>query len=998
MLAARAEDARLLLKSPCLLPFPCLSILLALAPMAPGVAAARTQGKGGETIHVFDIPAGRLVETLQKISQQADVQILASVRPDLRASRPVRGRLSADAAIARATAGQSLLVRRTSAGFLISEAATSRPAPPPRPSPAPPVMQQESPIDTPIVVTGYRESLRAAALARRDAIGFIEVTRAEDIAAFPDRNAADALQRLPGVAISRDNGEGRQISLRGLGPMFTRTTLNGVEALATTASGFDNRGSVSRQRRFDYSVFDASLFSQVRIEKSWSVDQEAGGIGGLVALHTVRPFDRPTNVTLLSVQGRTGTVARQVTPMVIAEMSRRNSHWGALLALSYSRNQVIEYGYRNWDWAPFTLTPVHIGTEIGDSDRARLTDGDNPLYGARAMSYSTWTNRFHRLNIVGSIQHESDGGLKVALDLVHARLSNRRDEYSLAAAGTDGLTGRVEGSQILQHVEIEGDTITSARFTGIDLRTEHKRSEDQTDFTEAALTLSYPVDDATSLDLLVGHARSDFESPVFDKVFLESRGQDFSYVATGPHPRNSYGFDLADAANWRLMRADAREDAIVNDNLSIRVSATRNMGAGIILRAGGSYQYFGNSGYQRRTRVDYGDGARALVTLFDGPSRASYVVAQVDPTFALTGQERVLSATADVPGSDYRLSERRLTGFMLADLDLMAGSWPLNARIGLQFHRTIMVSTGSATADLSRSRIGARKSDGFWLPSLETRLTLPDNMVLRFAASRNVNRPDLADLRAAAEVNVSPFGGSIIAGNPSLRPFMAESVDLMLDRYDGGKGHASIGLFFKHMHSFITSETRVMPYSATGFPAAFLFAGQDPSILYNVIRPLNGPGASIFGVEAALRRELRFLPRPFDRLGIQANLTHVAGSSGVIYDGRSVTLPLIDLSRWSGNAILYYTGNRWDARLSAAHRGTYRVDIGDNGNVGEFIKGSLTVDFAAHMTVNRRLEAVMEARNLTDEPVVQYTDAFSRRLLSTTRSGRVMSAGLRYAF
>lgn len=961
------------------------------------MAAARTEGNGVENTHAFNIPAGRLVEMLQKISQQADVQILASVRPDLRGSRPVRGRLTTGAAIARATAGQSLLVRRTPAGFLISEAAASRPAPI-RPSPAPPILQQEHPNEPPIVVTGYRESLRAATLARRDAIGLVEVTRAEDIAAFPDRNAADALQRLPGIAISRDNGEGRQISLRGLGPMFTRTTLNGVEALATTASGFDNRGSVSRQRRFDYSVFDASLFSQARVEKSWSVDQEAGGIGGLVALHTVRPFDRPGNVTLLSVQGRTGSIAKQVTPMVITEISRRNSDWGALLALSYSSNQVIEYGYRNWDWAPFTLAPANIGPGISDSDRARLTDGSNPLYGARAMSYSTWSNRFQRLNIVGSIQHESDSGFKVALDLIYARLSNDRDEYSLAAAGTNGLTGSVDGTQILQNVEIEGDTITAARFTGIDLRTEHKRSEDHTDFTEAALTLSYPVDDATSIDLLIGHARSDFESPVFDKVFLESRGRDFSYAATGPDPRNSYGFDLADSANWSLMRADAREDSIVNDNLSIKFGLARDLGAGVVLRAGGSYQYFGNSGYQRRTRVDYTDGAPAPVTLFDAPSYTSYVVAQVDPAFALTGQQRVLSSADDVPGSDYRLSERRYTGFLLADLDLMAGSWPLRARIGLQFHRTTMSSTGLATTDLSQSQVQARKGESFWLPSLEARLTLPDNMDLRLAASRNVNRPDLADLRAAAEVSVSPFGGSIITGNPSLRPFKAESIDLMLDRYDGRAGYASIGLFFKHMHSFITSETQVMPYSATGYPTAFLFPGQNPSILYNVIRPLNGPGASIFGVEAALRRELRFLPQPFDRLGIQANLTHVAGSSGVIYDGREITLPLIDLSRWSGNAILYYTGKGWDARLSAAHRGTYRVDIGDNGNAGEFIKGSLTVDFAAHMTINRRLEAMMEARNLTDEPIIQYTDAYSRRLLSSTRSGRAVSAGLRYAF
>ncbi|MFT3964283.1 MAG: TonB-dependent receptor [Sphingobium sp.] len=963
--------------------------------MASGVAFARPGEAGSASVHSFNIPVERLVVTLRRISEQADVQILASIRPDLRASQAVHGRFTVDAVIARVTAGQPLRVRRTSAGYLITEAPRQS-SPSPSLAPPPPLAV---PVDeSPIIVTGYRESLHMAALAKRNAIGFVEVTRAEDSAAFPDRNAADALQRLPGIAISRDNGEGRQISLRGLGPMFTRTTLNGVEALATTASGFDNRGSVSRQRRFDYSVFDASLFSQVRVEKSWSVDQEAGGIGGLVAMQTLRPFDRPDNVTLLSAQGRTGSFSGRVTPMIMAEISRRNAQWGALLALSYSDNHVTEYGYRNWDWTPFVITPTNIGKGIDAATRARLTDRSNPLYGARAMSYSSWSNHFRRLNLVGSLQHESDNGLKIALDAIYARLSNDRDEYSLAAAGTNGLTGDVIGTQILQDVRIEGNTIAAARFSGVDLRTEHKRSEDSTSFTGLSLSLSYPIGAATSVDLLVGHARSDFRSPVFDKVFLEAKGQDFSYAATGSHPGNAYGFDIADNANWGLMRADVREDAILNENFSARASIARHVGGALLLRAGASYQYFGNRGYQRRTRVDYPDGTPAALTLFDGPSYARYVVAEVDPTFALTGQQRTLSSAADVPGTDYRLSERRVTGFLMADLDLMAGAWPLSVRMGMQFHRTTTLSTGSATADLSRSPVNARNSDSFWLPSLEARLSMPSDMILRFAASRNVNRPDLADLRAAAEINVSPFGGSIISGNPALKPFKAESVDLSLERYDGRVGYASIGLFFKHMHSFITSETQVMPYAATGYPTAFLFAGQDPSILYNVIRPLNGPGASIFGVEAAVRRDLRFLPAPLDRLGIQANLTHAMGSSDVIYGGTAVSLSLIDLSRWSGNAILYYTGKGWDARLSTAYRGTYRVDIGDNGNIGEFIKDSLTVDFAAHMTVNHRIEAVIEARNLTDAPIVQYTDAYARRLLSMTRSGRVLSIGIRYAF
>src|SRR6201999_3826038 len=102
---------------------------------------------------------------------------------------------------------------------------------------------------------------------------------------------AESLQRVPGITINRDTGEGRQITLRGLGPDFTRTQLNGMEVLTNTASGMDNRGAVSRSRSFDYSMFASELFDKVTVDKSFSADQDEGGIGGTVQLETAKPFD-----------------------------------------------------------------------------------------------------------------------------------------------------------------------------------------------------------------------------------------------------------------------------------------------------------------------------------------------------------------------------------------------------------------------------------------------------------------------------------------------------------------------------------------------------------------------------------------------------------------------------------------------------------------------------------------------------------------------------------
>lgn len=968
---------------------------------------ARAQDDRRDDIR-FHISAGRLVDALAEVSRQARVQIVTSAGPELRTLRPLEGRFATEDAIRRITKDLPVSVRRMSGGYLVLPAprpALARDLPPPLPQPAVasdarPRPPPPEPPSQPIVVTGFRESLHQAVALKRAASAIVEIARAEDIAAFPDHNAADALQRLPGIAISRDNGEGRQISLRGLGPLFTRTTLNGIEALATTASGMDNRGSASRQRRFDYSVFDAGLFSGVEARKTWSAQYDSGGIGGTVALKTLRPFDHPADVTLLSVQANAGANAGGVTPKITAEVSRRNDTLGVLVAASYSGNRVTEFGYRNWDWTPVTFGLGNVGTGVGDRDRARLTDSDASVYMARAQSYSTWANRFARLNMVGALQYEGNDDTRIALDFVHARLADHRREYSLAAAGTNGLTGStIDGTQILNSVKIENDTIVAADFSGVDIRSESKVTEDHTDFNAAMLAVERPLGASTTLHARVGFVRSDFEEPVFDKVFLESKDRDFGYVATGSDPHNTYGFDIADPSNWSLMRADTREEAILNENATASLELVHTFSSHVELRFGASYRSFVNDGYERRVSVNYDDNAaQAVMGVIREPSMARYVVADVDATFAATGQRRALTSTENVPGTAYRMRERTYAAFALAQLDVAIGALPAQLEIGLRYVRTDTRSSGEVSDEETLVSVSQGSRHGAWLPSLQGWVDLRPDLRARLGFSRNVNQPDVADLRAAVSIDSTPFGGTIETGDPGLRPFTSTAFDLTFEHYAGAGGYASLGLFYKRLHSFITSATRVMTYAETGLPLSFLYEGQDSSALYNVIRPVNGSGASVGGAEAAFQHDLRFLPAPLDGLGMRGNVTFSAGDSDVIYDGEAVKLPLIDLSRWSGNATLYYTRRTWDARLSVAYRGTYRSGIGDNGNIGEWVAGSATVDFAAHALLNRRFQTAFEARNLTNPHIVQYADRDARRLLARTRSGRVFSISARYAF
>jgi iron complex outermembrane receptor protein len=145
-----------------------------------------------------------------------------------------------------------------------------------------------------VVVTGFRASLANALDVKRRENDLVDVIKAQDIADFPDLNLAESLQRVPGVSIDRDGGEGRTITVRGLGPDFTVVRLNGLEALATTG-GKDGSGGANRGRQFDFSIFASELFNSVTVRKSTSAIERRRLAGrdhrpaGLASVRLQRP-------------------------------------------------------------------------------------------------------------------------------------------------------------------------------------------------------------------------------------------------------------------------------------------------------------------------------------------------------------------------------------------------------------------------------------------------------------------------------------------------------------------------------------------------------------------------------------------------------------------------------------------------------------------------------------------------------------------------------------
>lgn len=236
-----------------------------------------------------------------------------------------------------------LLVRGSSIAMIVaglSAPVMAQTAAQPAVPPASEVSPTEDVDNEEIVVTGYRASLESALNKKRTSNELIDTINAEDIADFPDANLAESLQRLPGVTIDRDNGEGRTITVRGLGPDFTRVRLNGLEALST--SGANDSGSTpNRSRGFDFNAFASELFSSLTVRKTASAEVDEGSLGATVDLVTGRPFGYRGRKFGLSVQDayyeNGGHHNPRIAGLISDQTDTRFGRFGVTLSGAYSK-------------------------------------------------------------------------------------------------------------------------------------------------------------------------------------------------------------------------------------------------------------------------------------------------------------------------------------------------------------------------------------------------------------------------------------------------------------------------------------------------------------------------------------------------------------------------------------------------------------------------------------------------------------------------------------
>jgi TonB-dependent receptor len=253
---------------------------------------------------------------------------------------------------------------------------------------------------------------------------------AEDIGQFPDLNLSDSIQRIPGVAITRDGGEGRQISVRGLGPQFTRVRINGMEALATTGSS-DASGGVNRSRGFDFNVFASDLFNAITVNKTAEAATEEGSLGATVDLRAARPFDTNRFTLTASAQADYNDLAKTSSPRMAGLISNTwaDGKFGALFSAAYSHRKYVEDGDSTVRWATGNAFAPGFASAPAGMTLAQVNGAFHP----RFPRYEHYNYDQERLGLTGALQwRPNDKGL-VSLDVMYADFKSQREEQQLEA-------------------------------------------------------------------------------------------------------------------------------------------------------------------------------------------------------------------------------------------------------------------------------------------------------------------------------------------------------------------------------------------------------------------------------------------------------------------------------------------------------------------------------------------------------------------------------------
>ena len=836
----------------------------------------------------------------------------------------------------------------------------------------------------PISVSGFRAALDRAGIAESNSNQLIDVMSSEDIGQFPEQNVSEALQRLPGVQITRQNGEGAEINIRGLPSEFTRVEIDGRSTIVNVEES-------NPQRIGELSVFASDLFSQISVVKTPTAADIEGAVAGIVRLETPDPLDLKKNVLSAKVRLRTSDYRGSTEPYVSAVSATRSDDrsLGLLLSGTYEeRDRTLDKFQNNVGWR----------NEL-EADDGALTSIIFPSRFRQEIRAGDAV----RSNLSAKLQYRPYQDTEFSIDAHYSDEARSEDRSRLQV-------NYASGSLIETSGERPDGALSTALFQ--DATTDLVQFHRDTDIEVIGLT--------GGAEWSIGRLSTSGE-------FVWSRSKETLEETQAAHRSlapNTAGYSLAHDARLPIISTSVVEQSLqaldirrVQSELrkiTVEESSARFDGRYRLLEGDHYELQFGlrlaRADFDRRqgflqydvTGLSYADGAPFLSgrQFADGFGGADVLRhwPSIDPV--------ALMATLPDPGgfsfddpNFYAIEETVTSGYGQLSFDSAShGGLSIRGNTGFRVVHTdyagkgrvrVIDELGIVTGLFDNApQLDADYTDV--LPSINVRLSHLNlgGLELRAAVSRAIARPEIQRIRPTITFNLAE--NRIRRGAPELEPYRAWQADASI-RYGFGedlKSALSIDVFLKDIESFILPTTRMV--EAATFPEFGIEAFSAEISTFE-----NSGDALVQGVELEFETPFSVLTAPFSNLGVVTNYTY---TDSTFRKPDSVRSALPGASEHAFNAIGYYETDRFSARLSYVYRDKFVVELGDeNGQDTIITDAQGRLDFALRYQLLEGLSVMLDGQNITGEQNYIYYDT-PARLEDHELEGALYSLSLLYTF
>jgi len=854
-----------------------------------------------------------------------------------------------------------------------------------------------------VIVTGMRASVLDALARKRNSDQIVDAISSEDIGKLPDENIGEALQRIPGITISREAGEGKEVSVRGLGPSLTLVTVNGQQMASTEGS-----------RAVNFSVLDSSMVSALEVWKSPMARQDEGAVGGTINIITRSPLSYNNTRTNLSAQGQYEQLSDKWGGRFTGNVLTQNEAktFGFAISANYSdrtsrSDQVVIPGWtlqdpstndwksRGWDDLAAAKGLDYIYYPMDASSRVRLYDrkrwGITPtfqwrpnddleinLYGLYSKLEDHDENQTAQVRIrdlvrgngrdVNDYDWEFDGNVASFFDATDAKLANGWRGYrNIASLRENSWTNKGANFTVDWNVN-DTNLLYFAAGTS--------KGKGQLN--------TYPV---SSFEDSVGFSVDLRDDPRFPQSIINGGGTDDSLMDLRTLSVN----DQENKEKKTYAQMDWTGDTSWWDVASFQAGVKYKKDTTDHVQTRHVSNNVSSAGY---TLADFAKMCGDNTCVFKDFEYANDTLPPLNGSFTQVDFDELESAfprdsreTSIRYNESFKVSEKTWAGYLQANLDGLIGNTVYRGNIGLRIYETKLTSSGWLDQDGTISGVVDRKYSDL-LPSLNLAFILKDDLILRTGLAKVISRPDQEDLALAGTYNLANETARV--GNPFLRPFKARTADLGIEWYFSDVGMISAGLFYKDIESFISNGV-----IEGGIPVD---TGEG-IVIFDATGPINGDGGTVKGLEVGYQQIFDSLPGFWGGFGTQINYTYTDSDVSIPYfEGELVySMPLEELSKNSLNFTLFWESDSFSARIAYNYRDSFLSNRANTQGNPVFTDDYGQLDAGINWTINKTFTLSLDAINLNNEARYQYFLEPSR-MLAWRASGRRYTIGLRARF